>query len=130
MIIGKSLHITWEELACKDGTPYPAKFVADGRIIELIVMFERIRQYFGNKPITINSAFRTIPYNKSVGGASNSQHLLGRALDLKPPPGMRVQDFYAELLRNYKWMGIRGLGRYPTFCHVDIRDTDKLVTWG
>lgn len=129
MIIGKSLHINWNDLRCKDGTPYPIEFIKDGRVIELVVMFERIRQHFGSKPIIINSAYRTPAYNKKVGGAPGSQHLLGKALDIQPPKGVRVKDFYLELFNNADWMGIKGLGRYATFCHVDIRDTGKIVTW-
>ena len=128
-LIGKSLHITWEELACKDGTPYPSKYVADGRVIELIVMFERIRKHFGDYSIIINSAYRTIAYNKKVGGTLASQHLFGKALDLQPPKDISVRTFYLELFQNANWMGIRGLGRYKTFCHVDIRDTTELITW-
>lgn len=127
-IIGKSLHITWDELACNDGTPYPAEFVADGRVIELIVLFERIRALF-NRPIIINSAYRTIKYNKKVKGSPNSQHLYGKALDLQPPTNVTVEQFYNTLFNNYLTLGIRGLGKYPTFVHVDIRDSDKLVTW-
>lgn len=128
-IIGKSLHVNWNELACKDGTPYPSVFVADGRIIELVVMFERIRQHFGSRSITINSAYRTAAYNKKVGGSFNSQHILGKALDLQPPNGLLVSQFYEELRTNAEWMGIRGLGKYSTFVHVDIRDSIELITW-
>lgn len=127
--IGKSLHVSWQELACKDGTSYPAKYVADGRVIELIVMFERIRQHFGSKSLTINSAFRTIPYNQSVGGSPNSQHLIGKALDITPPRGLSIITFHDELFNNASWIGIRGLGKYKTFVHCDIRDSLTLVTW-
>jgi len=129
MLIGPSLHITWEELACKDGTSYPSKYVCDGRLIELITVFERIRQHFGGRPIRINSAFRTLSYNKEVEGSPNSQHLMGRALDLQPPSKLTVDQFYFELKRNADWMGITGLGKYKTFCHIDIRKSDKLITW-
>ncbi len=130
-MIGRSLHIDWTELACKDKdkTPYPSEYVADGRVIELVVMFEKIRTHFGSKPLIINSAYRTVPYNKSVGGAPDSQHLIGRALDIQPPKGLRVNEFYLELFQNSEFFGIKGLGKYKTFCHCDIRLTDKLVTW-
>jgi len=134
-IIGKSLHINWDELACKDGanhtvgTPYPIGFINDGRVIELVVMFERIRQHFGSRPITINSAYRTKAYNKKIGGAPNSQHLHGKALDLQPPSGMDVTAFFNELKLNSHWMGFRGLGKYKTFVHCDIRDSKELIIW-
>lgn len=128
MIIGKSLHINWNDLACKDGTAYPSKFIQDGRIIELIVMFERIRNIWG-LPIEINSAYRTASYNKKVGGASNSQHLVGRALDLQPPKGITIIDFYNTIKNQYLKLGVRGLGKYKTFIHCDIRDSNELVIW-
>lgn len=129
-LIGKSLHVTWEELACKDAakTAYPIRFITDGRVIELIVMFERIRAIW-NRPITINSAFRTIKYNKSVGGSPNSQHLVGKALDLQPPDGVSVIEFYNTVKLNADELGVRGLGKYPTFIHCDIRDSIELITW-
>jgi uncharacterized protein YcbK (DUF882 family) len=127
-MIGKSLHITWDELACRDGTAYPSSFKLDGRVIELVVMFERIRAIWDSS-IIINSAYRTVAYNKSIGGASKSQHLEGKALDLQPPKGITVVDFYNTLKSNYKELGIRGLGKYSTFIHCDIRDSIELVTW-
>lgn len=128
MLIGKSLHISWEELACNDGTPYPIEFIKDGRIIELIVMFERIRTIY-NSPLIINSAYRTVSYNKKVGGSPKSQHLEGKALDIQPSKDISIEDFYRTLRSKYKELGIRGLGKYPNFVHCDIRDSIELVTW-
>lgn len=68
------------------------------------------------KPIKINSGWRSPEYNRSVGGAENSQHLYGKAADIVVV-GMSPKDVH-EFLHN--WTG--GLGKYPTFTHVDIRD--------
>src|SRR5690606_9510833 len=78
---GPSQHLSWKELACKDGTPYPDEFKLDGRVFQLAAVFEDIRRVCGNKPIRINSAYRSPAHNKKIGGARNSQHLHGRALD-------------------------------------------------
>ncbi len=43
--------------------------------------FEPLREWYG-KPIHINSFFRSISLNKAVGGAKNSQHTLGEAIDI------------------------------------------------
>jgi uncharacterized protein YcbK (DUF882 family) len=126
--IGKSLHVSWEELACKDGTAYPLPFRADGRVIELVHMFECIRAIW-NKPLTINSAYRTLMYNQKVGGAKNSQHLLGKALDLQPPKDIPIELFHATIRHYAEPFGIKGLGRYKTFIHVDIRDSKELIEW-
>jgi hypothetical protein len=126
-----SPHITWKELGCKDGTPYPAKWT--DRAIVLAAEFERIRVECGGLPITIGSAYRTPSHNKAIGGAVQSQHLQGRALDLYPPAGMTVERFYAVIrtIAGHADSEIRGLGRYPTFVHIDIRPIahSKLVVW-
>jgi len=44
-------------------------------------VFEPIRAHVG-KPIRINSGFRSPAVNKRIGGAKNSQHVLGEAVDL------------------------------------------------
>ena len=44
-------------------------------------VFEPIRAYL-NKPIKINSGFRSAAVNKRIGGAKTSQHVLGEAMDL------------------------------------------------
>ena len=43
--------------------------------------FEPLRQWY-NKPIKINSFFRNFELNKAVGGATNSQHSKGEAIDM------------------------------------------------
>lgn len=44
-------------------------------------IFEPIRKHF-NKPIHISSGFRSKILNEKIGGAKNSQHTLGQALDI------------------------------------------------
>ena len=39
-------------------------------------------RYFTKEPVIINSSYRTPLCNKNSGGAPNSYHLLGKALDL------------------------------------------------
>jgi zinc D-Ala-D-Ala carboxypeptidase len=55
---------------------------------ELVVMratanavFEPMRRHFG-VPIGISSFFRSEEVNKKIGGAKNSQHKLGKAIDI------------------------------------------------
>jgi zinc D-Ala-D-Ala carboxypeptidase len=44
-------------------------------------LLDKIREKFG--VVLINSGYRNFDYNKSVGGAKNSQHKLGEAADLR-----------------------------------------------
>ncbi len=130
--MGPSEHLTWAELACHDGTPYPEQW-RTSRAIPLAREFENIRAIVG-APIKIGSAFRTEAHNRSVGGARNSQHVQGRALDLYPPKGWTIEKFHGvirEYALNTKSM-IFGLGRYPSFVHIDIRpkpESGRLTAW-
>ena len=125
---GPSEHLTWNELACKDGTPYPEKWKFS-RAMRLAEAFEIVRSAFGDKPITILSAYRTPSHNKKVGGARNSQHVEGRALDLKPPNGYSVAQFYKVIKAIAPDCGINGIGLYKTFVHIDIRPTEHVAYW-
>ena len=130
---GPSAHLSWSELACKDArrTPYPIEWRED-RAPVLAAEFEAIRAAVG-APVRIGSAYRTPAHNRSVGGAKNSQHMEGRALDLYPPTGMTIAKLY-EICRDRARLHeskIGGLGRYPTFVHIDIRPLaeGRLVVW-
>ena len=74
----------------------------------------------GNKPVNINSGFRTASHNKKVGGAEQSQHLYGMAADIAVT-GVKPEDVadYAEKLLP----GTGGIGRYKGFTHIDVRKT-------
>lgn len=124
---GPSKHLTWKELACKDGTPYPAKW-RNTRAIQLAELFEFIREQW-NQPIEVLSAYRTPEHNRKIGGARFSQHLEGRALDLKPPKGIALQEFYDVIKVLADVTNIRGIGKYKTFIHIDTRPTEKLISW-
>jgi uncharacterized protein YcbK (DUF882 family) len=127
-VFGPTQHLTWREMACHDGTEYPKQW-RDSRAVIIAQAFEGVRKLFGDKPIKILSGYRTETYNKKIGGAKFSQHVQGRALDLRPPDGVDVDTFYNTIRANVDSLGIHGLGRYTTFVHIDVRPTDKLVSW-
>ena len=89
-----------------------------------MVLLQCIREHFG-RPVHITSGYRTAAHNKSVGGAAYSQHLYGRAADI------RVQGIPVEQLAAYAETclpGTGGIGRYPPragravgWVHVDTR---------
>lgn len=99
------------EFACNDGSD-PIFIDSD-----LVAVLQKVRDHF-KKPVTINSGYRTPAYNKKVGGAIYSQHQYGTACDVSVS-GVKPSDVadYAEtLLKN-----TGGIGRYPTFTHIDVR---------
>ena len=106
------------ELRCRDGS--------DTVMVDetLTVVLQCIREHFG-KAVTITSGYRTPAHNAKVGGAKSSQHLLGRAADIRVQ-GVSVEDVaaYTESLMP-DWGGV---GRYPVkagrttgWVHVDTR---------
>jgi uncharacterized protein YcbK (DUF882 family) len=66
------------------------------------------------------SAYRSYASNLEVGGALDSQHRRGRALDLRLPAALL--EPVAERLQSLRFGGV---GRYPThgFVHFDTRGT-------
>jgi hypothetical protein len=127
---GPSPNLWWSELACRDGVEYPAAWRRD-RAVLLALEFEVLRWMCGNRPLRVLSGYRTPAHNIRVGGARDSQHLAGRALDLAPPSGMSIDEFARVVRSRTKHLDsqIRGLGVYPRFIHIDIRDADRLVAW-
>ena len=134
---GPSAHLPWDDLACNNGVPYPARW-RHSRAIPLSLVFEAIRQIIGG-PIRVNSAYRDRDYNRKVGGSRKSQHVEGRALDLGLPKGMLMRDFLYVVLdvarhppgyiRGTDPVKLTGIGVYPTFIHIDTRPSARLVRW-
>ena len=102
-----------KEFACTDGSD--PVFIDS----ELVNVLQKIRAHFG-KSVTITSAYRTPTKNKAVGGETYSQHLYGKAADIKVK-GVTPQKVaaYAEKLLP----GKGGIGTYSTFTHIDVRST-------
>jgi uncharacterized protein YcbK (DUF882 family) len=102
-----------KEFSCGDGSD---PIFIDS---ELITVLQKIRTHFG-KSITITSAYRTPPHNKAVGGTAYSQHLYGKAADIKvkDTEPKKVAAYAETLLKNRG-----GIGVYKTFVHVDTRST-------
>jgi len=61
-----------------------------------------------------------------------SQHRFGRAIDLKVK-GMKADEVREDIIQNfdiYKKVGLTTIedGAFaPTWCHIDIRDTEGLL---
>ena len=129
---GPSPHLRWDELRCHDAikTPYPLDW-RPSRAHALALVFERIRQATGSKPIHVVSAYRTAAWNQLVGGSARSQHVQGRALDLRTPDHLTLGSFWAivqEVARLTPSIG--GLGVYDWGVHVDTRPhLDHLASW-
>ncbi|WP_207637552.1 D-Ala-D-Ala carboxypeptidase family metallohydrolase [Desulfotruncus alcoholivorax] len=84
----------------------------------LVDMLEQLRERLGGRPVVITSGYRCPEHNRIVGGAKQSQHLLGNAVDIEVDglvPG--------EVATAAGQVGFLGVGLYPTFAHVDVRQS-------
>ena len=97
---------------------------------ELAAFLERARTVFGNKPVVITSGYRPPAVNRSVGGASASEHLFNA-------PGVGAVDWYIEGVDIYKlqdwclknWPFSTGRGAPKGFIHTGIRAGRPKVQW-
>jgi uncharacterized protein YcbK (DUF882 family) len=84
----------------------------------LLEVLERVREYF-DAPVTVVSGYRCPKHNAEVGGARSSQHLLGTAADIRVK-GIKPYEVYRAVTMQIM-VGRGGVGKYPTFTHVDVR---------
>jgi len=118
-------NFTFAEFESKDGAPMP-KEVKDN--IKLLAKeLEKIRAAF-NLPLKINSGYRSPKHNKSIGGASDSQHMKGTAADFTIPgrTPKQIAIVIEGLIKDGK-IKEGGLGIYNNWIHYDIRG--KKARW-
>lgn len=110
-------NFTWSE-ALHGGSRLPVNPTHTQNIIALAERLEDVRKLLG-KPMNITSWYRPEPFNSRAGGASQSQHLYGGAVDFWCD-GETRDTLWAKL--NPVWDG--GLGKYsnlPYIVHLDNR---------
>ena len=114
-----STNFSISEFQSKDGSETPPMVILNLR--KLAKNIQVLRDYIG-KPIKINSGYRSPQHNAKIGGAKNSQHLTGKAVDIRVD-GMTPKQLFdiIETLQNKGKMDIGGLKAYNSFVHYDIR---------
>lgn len=103
-----------KEFACKDGSD---TIKID---LDLIPLIQRFRNYV-EAGVYFNSAYRTPSYNKKVGGATNSYHVKGQALDIPFLNSYKYLTSREKMCAFFNTLGVKGIIIYPTFIHVDTR---------
>jgi len=110
-------NFTWGE-ATKNGTRIPTSKDIVENILAMANHMQAVRQRLGDRPIIVTSWYRDPASNRAAGGASNSYHLTGKAVDFQVP-GMANPEVQRRL---DAWWGDRGgMGSYPGFTHLDCR---------
>lgn len=88
------------------------------------------------KSIHISSGYRSQSHNKAVGGASQSQHCFGKALDIyvSDMTGLELFEYFIKKFSDK----IGGIGLYSNenlnskFIHIDTRDKqsrNSIISW-
>ena len=139
-------HLDSRELDCHgDGTPYPMLWLPD-RGMPLAETFEDLRHGAGDFPMSVISAFRSLEYNRRLGGAKSrpgegwagdtSQHVLGRAMDITHArlTAAELHEIALRLFNEGQLPHLGGLGLYVrrNFIHIDVRDrgpSNHLARW-
>ncbi len=114
---------TWGE-ATKNATRIPETADIVQNILALARQLQRARNQIG-RPFTINSWYRPPAANAAVGGASRSQHLYGRAVDVRVSGLSGRQVANAVMLW---WDG--GVGIYSNIPGIVHLDVGPKRTWG
>lgn len=123
-------HITIGEFALnQDARRFDHQHQVD-TAAELAAFLERVRNAFGGKPVIITSGYRPPAINRSVGGASGSEHLYNA-------PGVGAVDFYiqgadinaVQAWVDREWPYSLGYGAPKGFVHLGIRAGRPRVRW-
>ena len=116
-----------KEFACHDGSETPNDVLQRLQIVA--VQLQKVRDFLG-KPININSGYRSPAHNKSIGGVSNSQHVLGNASDItvKGMSPEEVKQVLEGLIDTGEILQ-GGIGIYNSFVHYDIGYNGKRRRW-
>jgi len=106
-------HFTRAEFTCACGCGL------DAIDLGLVEGLERLRVFL-NLPVRVTSGCRCQSHNAAVGGAPGSQHVLGKAADVKVA-GMTARELYAAAVALNAFHGF-GVDDERGFVHLDVRN--------
>lgn len=92
---------------------------------EFLHMLDAARKIY-NKPMKVNSGYRTKEYNNKIGGVKNSSHILGLAADISCKDS---KDRF-EMLNAFIQVGFKRIGIAGTFIHIDTdKNKSQKIIW-
>ena len=117
-------NFTLEELTHTDPREFDNMPDADelANLYRLADFLEQVKVVLGNKPIMINSAFRSAEVNKAVGSSDKSQHRRGCAADIRVP-GMTPDEVVTAIIES----GLpfdQVIREFDRWTHVSIPNTE------
>jgi len=123
--VNLSEHFTLEELTHSevaerknlDNTPNALEV---SNLVRLAVLLEEVRSLL-NKPILLNSGFRSKAVNDSVGSKNTSQHRIGCAADIRVPGMTPKQVVEAVIASDIGYDQI--IEEFGSWTHISVPDT-------
>ncbi|MCY1653574.1 D-Ala-D-Ala carboxypeptidase family metallohydrolase [Streptomyces sp. NPDC049952] len=115
------VHFTYPELNTCNGTwagGAVAAGTAKANALSSMWKLEALRHALGDQSIRVTSGFRSTSCNAAVGGATNSRHLYGDAVDLGSGPHSLCT--IAKQARNHGFNGILGPGYAGHSDHIHV----------
>ncbi len=108
-----------DELKCK-GTD---ECNMDEEFMERLVTL----RYKFNKPMVISSGYRSSSYNQVIGGARNSPHLYGKAVDVLVSGKAAHKLIGLAIQHGFTGIGVSQRGPYESrFLHLDTMDNSDI----
>jgi hypothetical protein len=116
-------HFTLAELTATshrqfDNTPNEVETANLQRLAEFL---EQVKTALDNKPIMVNSAFRSKQVNDSVGSKDTSQHRIGCAADLRVPGMTPDQVVRAVIAAGLPFDQI--IREFDAWTHISVTNT-------
>lgn len=115
---GELRHFKKSEFSCKCGVCGRTWMNKD-----FVFRLDSLRERLGF-PIQITSGYRCEAHNKAIKGSPRSQHLKGKAVDIR----IKDSGHRYKVLKEVFEMNFAGIGVGDGFLHIDDRDTN-LVSW-
>lgn len=105
-----------------DNTPNAAE---TANLTRLAQFLELVKAKLDNKPIMVNSAFRSKQVNDSVGSKDTSQHRLGCAADIRVP-GMTPDQVVRAIMSHGLYFD-QIIREFDAWTHISIPNTAALL---
>ena len=93
---------------------------------QFMLTLEALRQEF-NEPMIISSAYRDLSYNQVIGGAKNSPHLYGKAVDVVISGKKAYRLIKLAIQYGFTGIGVSQRGQHEKrFIHIDTMENSDI----
>lgn len=117
-----SLHFSWQEAFHTNHREITNDWENDSILINITKTAERmeaVRALLG-VPLTVTSWYRNTQLNRAVGGATNSDHLYGNAVDFIAPQYGKPLDICRAIIRVKEHIEFKQLILEHTWVHISF----------